>query len=78
MSFKCVWFDFSVKSTFNDLNGRFVVQKLFGKIMGYSLQIYWMNLFVGGVVVLITSVITSVAPILRALKIQPVEILRKG
>ena len=37
-----------------------------------------MNLFVGGVVVLITSVITSVAPILRALKIQPVEILRKG
>lgn len=57
---------------------QFVVQKLFGKIMGYSLQIYWMNLFVGGVVVLITSVITSVAPILRALKIQPVEILRKG
>ena len=57
---------------------QFVVQKLFGKIMGYSLQIYWMNLFVGGVVVLITSVITSVAPILRALKIQPVEIMRKG
>ena len=47
-------------------------------LAGYCLNIYTLNIFVGGFIVVLTAVITSMLPIYKMLKIQPIEAVKKG
>lgn len=54
------------------------VMKMFmNSIGGYTLQIYVSNIVVGLAMVLLTSVITSLMPVRKILKIQPVEAIKR-
>ena len=57
---------------------QFIGSVIFGTIANYTLHIYLPNVIVGIVVVFFTTFITSIWPIRKALRIQPIEILRKG
>ncbi len=54
-----------------------VLNAVMGSIVDYVLKIYLPNLLVGIAVVFITSAITSVLPVAKAIKVQPAEVLKE-
>lgn len=69
---------FSIISCLMAIAIQFIGSTIFGTISSYTLHIYLPNIVIGIVVVFLTTFITSVWPIIKALKVQPIEILRKG
>lgn len=59
-----------------------VIQELlsliFNKIGDYTFKIYLSNIIISIVLVLITALITSIIPIIKALKIPPANTLKEG
>ncbi len=56
---------------------QFILWILCGSLLGYNLKIYVSNIVIGLAMVLITSLLISILPVLKMLKIQAVEVLRK-
>ncbi|WP_054750392.1 ABC transporter permease [Ruminiclostridium josui] len=46
------------------------------QIMGYTIILYIQNIIVGLVAIVLTAILTSVWPVLKSLKIQPVEAMK--
>lgn len=49
-----------------------------GRISGYLFKLYYSNIIVGLLIVLLTTFAISIWPVIRALKIQPAEALKEG
>ena len=56
---------------------QFTLSFFFESLLGYNLEIYINNIIVSLIMVLITSMLISVLPILKMLKIEAIEVLRK-
>lgn len=58
----------------------FIIQTILSfftkEIMGYTMTLYIQNIFVGLVAIVFTAILTSVWPVLKSLKIQPVEAMK--
>ena len=69
---------FSVISFVMAILIQFVLKIFMGSLAGYTLQIYVANIVIGLIMILLTAVVTSILPVRKMLKIQPVEALKKG
>jgi len=49
-----------------------------GRIFGYTLKLYFPNIIIALGVVLLTAALTSIWPVLRALRIPPADVLKGG
>lgn len=50
---------------------------IIGSMVDYTLKIYLSNLAVGLIVVFITAIFTSILPVIKAIKVQPAEALKR-
>ncbi|MGN0550841.1 MAG: ABC transporter permease [Acutalibacteraceae bacterium] len=54
-----------------------VLNFIIGSMVDYTLKIYLSNLAVGLIVVFITAIVTSIVPVIKAIKVQPAEALKR-
>lgn len=72
----CEILGISVVSCMTALVIQFFIGLLIKDIMGHSIRLYIQNIFIASLAVLITSLVTSLLPIIKSLKMQPTEAMK--
>lgn len=53
-----------------------VLSLFVNELMGYTITLYLQNIIVGLITIIVTAILTSMWPVLKSLKIQPIESMK--